>query len=223
MDDLSQQTLTLSTQDRLLTAGLTLFAGQGFRRTTVGEIEAAAGFTARGGTLYKHFPSKQALLDTAVARHVDRVRALRRTADLLPLGEFRSELTLLMRSLLIELEEERLITLLLEKEGDFLPQLRDRFYESLVEPGYRDAAALLQRAVGAGSTWDVEALSVVVVGALVNAVRNRWTFGATVLDVSDERLVHTLVQLLEVVTSIAGSGASDPLGTARSALPDVEI
>lgn len=221
MDDLSEQALTLSTQDRLLTAGLTLFAGQGFRRTTVGEIEAAAGFTARGGTLYKHFPSKQALLDTAVARHVDRVRALRRTADLLPLGEFRSELTLLMRSLLIELEEERLITLLLEKEGDFLPQLRDRFYESLVEPGYRDAVALLQRAVGAGSTWDVEALSVVVVGALVNAVRNRWTFGATVLDVSDERLVHTLVQLLEVVTSIAGSG--DPLGTARSALPDVEI
>ena len=102
----------------LLTAGLTLFAGQGFRRTTVGEIEAAAGFTARGGTLYKHFPSKQALLDTAVARHVDRVRALRRTADLLPLGEFGSELTLLMRSLLVELEEERLITLLLEKEGD---------------------------------------------------------------------------------------------------------
>lgn len=162
-------------------------------------------------------------MDTAVARHVDRVRALRRTADLLPLGEFGSELTLLMRSLLIELEEERLITLLLEKEGDFLPQLRDRFYESLVEPGYRDAAALLQRAVGAGSTWDVEALSVVVVGALVNAVRNRWTFGATVLDVSDERLVHTLVQLLEVVTASAGSSASDPLGTARSALPDVEI
>lgn len=224
MDDLSQQTLTLSTQDRLLTAGLTLFAGQGFRRTTVGEIEAAAGFTARGGTLYKHFPSKQALLDTAVTRHVDRVRALRRTADLLPLGEFASELTLLTRSLLVELEEERLITLLLEKEGDFLPQLRDRFYESLVEPGYRDAAALLQRAVGAaGSTWDVEALSVVVVGALVNAVRNRWTFGASVLEVSDERLVHTLVQLLEVVTSSAESSASDPLRNARGALPGVEI
>ncbi len=201
MDDSSQRMLTLSTSERLLTAGMTLFARQGFRRTTVGEIEATAGFTARGGTLYKHFPGKRALLDAAVTRHVDRVRTLRRAADLLPLGEFASELTVLARSLLVELEEERLITALLEKEGDSFPELRDRFYRTLVEPGYRDAATLLHRAAGVGSSWDFDALSVLAVGALVNSVRNRWTFGTTALGVSDQRLVDTLVQLLDLAMS----------------------
>lgn len=201
MDDSSQQMLTSPTRERLLSVGLQLFATQGFRRTTVGEIEAAAGFTARGGTLYKHFAGKQALLDAAVARHIDRVRTLRRSTDRVPLGEFGSELAAIMRALLVELDDERLITSLLEKEGDSFPELRDRFYKGLAEPGYRDAATLLERAVGAGSTWDAEALSVITVGALVNSLRNQWTFGTRPLDVSDERLVGTLIGLLEMAAT----------------------
>lgn len=93
--------------------------------------------------------------------------------------------------------------------GRFVPRAA-RFYKNLVAPGYRDAATLLQRAIGAHSALDAEALSVIVVGALVNSVRNRWTFGARALDVGDERLVHTLVELIDVVTS------SHPFGAERS-------
>lgn len=196
MDDHSQQALTLSSRQRLLACAMRLFAEQGFRRTTVGEIEQAAGFTPRGGTLYKHFSNKEALIAAAVERHVDRVGALRRVTDLLPLGDDGADLRLLMGSLLAELSDEREITAVLEKEGALFPELRDRFYRGLVEPGFRDAAALIDRMADVDGGWDAEALGVITVGALVNHLRNEWTFGAAPLDVSRERLIQTLTRLL---------------------------
>jgi len=191
--------MTLSSRERLVGAAMRLFAEQGFQRTTVGEIEGAAGFTPRGGSLYKHFPDKESILEAAVQRHVDRVRTLRKATDLLPLGHTDADLTLLLRSLLVELGDEREITAVLEKEGPSFPELRDRFYRDLVEPGYREAAALARRTTATGDGWDADALAVVVIGALVNLLRNQWTFGATPLDVSVERVVRTVVQLLASV------------------------
>src|SRR5690349_10108353 len=48
-----------------------LFAERGFRETAVGDIEAAVGLQPRRGALYKHFASKQALLEAAVAVYLD--------------------------------------------------------------------------------------------------------------------------------------------------------
>ncbi len=110
MRDDSQRLLTLSSRERLLTAAMQLFAHQGFRQTTVGQIEQAAGFTARGGALYKHFTGKQAILEAAIERHVERISELRRTAVTLPLGNDEAELALLLQLFLSELDEERLIT-----------------------------------------------------------------------------------------------------------------
>lgn len=64
-----------STSDRLLVAGMELFAERGFRATTVGDIEAAVGLAPRRGALYKHFASKQALLEAAVRSHIDAAAA----------------------------------------------------------------------------------------------------------------------------------------------------
>ena len=47
-----------------------LFAAQGFRGTTVGEIEAAAGLAPRAGGLYKHFRSKEEVLEAGIDRHL---------------------------------------------------------------------------------------------------------------------------------------------------------
>lgn len=180
-----------------------LFAAQGFHRTTVGEIEGAAGFAPRGGSFYKHFPDKGSILAAVVEHHVDRVRMLRRATELLPLGHADAELTLLLRSLVAELGDEREITAVLEKEGPSLPELRDRFYRDLVEPGYNEAADLLRRSTAGDGGWDADALAVVVIGALVNLRRNEWTFGTTPLDVSAERIIRTVVQLLGAVSGPA--------------------
>jgi AcrR family transcriptional regulator len=57
-------------QDRMAEAGMTLFGGRGYDNTSVADIQVACGLTAGSGALYKHFPSKQALLAEGVHRYV---------------------------------------------------------------------------------------------------------------------------------------------------------
>src|SRR5207244_4650268 len=80
-----------STRDRLLAAGTRLFAEKGFRGTTVGEIEAAAGLQPRRGAMYHYFPSKQALLEAAVDNHLVVIEHGRRQPDPLPHTDVRSD------------------------------------------------------------------------------------------------------------------------------------
>jgi AcrR family transcriptional regulator len=186
------------TRFRLIAAALRLFAAKGFKRTTVGEIEQAAGFTARGGTLYKHFASKRALLEAAIDQQVHDVTASREVVELLPVGDIQADCRLVIRYLLAELQNERHLTALIEKEGDTVAEVRDRFYRELVEPGFRLAAQLLddRLPVRVRAQLDVEALAVVLVGSVVNYRRNDWTFGTTLLDVDENRLTETLVALV---------------------------
>ncbi|HRP07959.1 MAG TPA: helix-turn-helix domain-containing protein, partial [Gemmatimonadales bacterium] len=51
----------LTTRDRLLEAARELFASEGFHATTTPLISSRAGVAE--GTIYRHFPSKQALLN----------------------------------------------------------------------------------------------------------------------------------------------------------------
>ena len=53
-----------------MAAALPLFARQGFRGTSVGEIEAAAGLSPRSGALYKHFASKRDVLAGGAGRTI---------------------------------------------------------------------------------------------------------------------------------------------------------
>ena len=77
MTSAADQTNGRATPDRIVDAGLRLFADKGFQGTTVGEIERQAGLTPRAGALYRHFPSKEAVLEAAFERHVRLGRACR--------------------------------------------------------------------------------------------------------------------------------------------------
>src|SRR5437899_1202737 len=94
------------TRQRLLHAGIRLFAEKGFRETTVGEVEAAAGLEPRRGALYRHFPSKEALLQAALEQHLD---ALADTATVLdePTVDLRQQAGAMGAWLLAELDRER--------------------------------------------------------------------------------------------------------------------
>jgi len=99
-----------STRDRLLAGALDLFAEQGYRATTIDQIERAAGLTPRAGALYNHFPSKMALLQAVLD---ERTRAIEEFGERLELGaslrDLRAELLLIARWGLGELERERLL------------------------------------------------------------------------------------------------------------------
>lgn len=195
-----------TTRERLLGAGLRLFAERGFRGTTVGDIEVRAGLTPRSGALYKHFGSKRELLAAAVERHIHELQTIGNVMELMPLGDLRAELTLLVRWMLGQLERERDLCLVLEKNGDQLPELRDRFYEEVIDVGYRLAVEYARRflkEVPELSDMDVEAVAVIACSATVNHRRTEWTFGRTPLGLDDERFVAGIVDLLARLVELA--------------------
>ena len=177
-------------REALIDAGVALIAERGFDSVTVGEIEEGAGFVARGGTLYKHFASKHALMVAAVQRHVaslDRFDDLERPT---PLPDLRSELIVLARWILRRLDAEALVSRVIEKEGHRLPEVVAEMREGVSEAGYR-ALAEFMRARGAAATADTEAMAVMLLGALINLRRSTWTFGQPPTGIDDDRAAHT--------------------------------
>ena len=184
------------TKQRLIEAGVRLFAEKGFRETTVGEVEAAAGLEPRRGALYRHFPSKEALLEAALEQHLDGLPEAGSGADELPADTTRDEALAIGRWLLAELDRERAIVRILEQDGERLPELRDRFRLSLVEPGYVMAADLARRWLGKrAAAVDVEALSAVLLGGLINYRRSTWTFGDTPAGLDEDRFLASWAEL----------------------------
>ena len=118
---------------------------------------------------------------------------------LLPLPDRQSEVLLLAKWLLGELDRQRDLVRLLEKEGDHLADVRDRLSGDLVDAGYRWTADYGRSALGDRDDVDVEALAVVLVGGLVNYRRTQWTFGRPPLALSEERLVAAITTIVSLV------------------------
>lgn len=85
-----------TTRDRIREAATGLFLSRGYRRTSIGAIEKAAGLAPRTGGFYRHYESKQALL-TDIARDIIEDPAEMGFVDLLPLEDTRAELLLIAR------------------------------------------------------------------------------------------------------------------------------
>lgn len=66
-------------RDLLLGAAAELFAAHGFHGIGIDEIGAAAGITGPG--VYRHFPSKQALLESLCESTMDRMLELAKSTD----------------------------------------------------------------------------------------------------------------------------------------------
>jgi AcrR family transcriptional regulator len=187
---------------------LRLFAERGYGRTTMGDIEEAAGFTRRGGILYHYFASKTAVLEAALGRHTDAVADVGGLARLLPLPDRHSELLVLANWLFGELDRQHDLVRFVEKEGDHLAEMRDRLSHHLVDAGYRWTADYGRTLLPDGD-WDVEALAVLFVGALVNYRRTAWTFGRPPLDLPQDRLLSAWTRLALHVLDTAAATAHE--------------
>lgn len=204
----SQRGKGVATRQRLLDAAMHLFARQGLAKTTVGEIESAAGMAPRSGALYKYFDSKDDLLAAGLEQHLDTVVGVEQQLTLRPLGDVRSELTMLGHWLLHELEVERDITHVLEREGDRVEELRERMRIDISDRGYRLGADVLQRWLPDLARVDAEAMAVGAIGGLINYKRSSWTFGHPPLGLEPDAVVTSWVDVWARL--IASAKDADP-------------
>ncbi|MDQ6914409.1 MAG: TetR/AcrR family transcriptional regulator [Actinomycetota bacterium] len=128
-----------ATRERIVAAGLRLFAERGYHGTSVGDIESAAGLSPRSGALYKHFPSKAAVLEAAMEQRTRSFDQADVVLGLVPIGDLRTELTIMARFILEEVGAQQQIVRVTMKEGDRFPELREEFHERLVNAGWERA------------------------------------------------------------------------------------
>jgi len=158
------------TRDALVVAAMDLFGRQGYKATTIAQIEAAAGLSPGAGGLYRHFRSKRALLEEGLRRQAEQGRGLAAFLDdpaALPALPLRDRLAAVARAGLRRLEQERDVNRLLVRDlaafPDLLAQVRDQELAAVVGAVAGWLRAQPEQPVG---TPDWDALASVVVSAV---------------------------------------------------------
>lgn len=196
-----------------------LFGKQGFKATTVAQIESAAGLSPGAGGLYRHFASKQEILEQGLRQQAAAGEQLLAFIDdpvLVRTGDLGQRLLALARAGLRRLEQERDVNRLLLRDLADFPALLEAFRQQELQRVYRVLTAWLQReasAAPAQARVDVEALAAV----LVSAVSHYWVltdvFGTHPLGVDEDRYLG----LLADVTARALAGADQTASRRRAA------
>lgn len=182
-----------------------LFARQGFEATTVGEIEAAAGLQPRRGALYKHFDSKQALLEEAVRADLALAAIGARQIDNVDLSSLASADPEALKPLmgvvgkwfLDEMDRLEDLTRVFEHDSGRLGAFTDEVRENLVNLSYRATVRILRAIAPQGR--DLEAAALMILGPLVALRRTSWTYQAPPLDLSDDRTLECWTQVSLVI------------------------
>jgi AcrR family transcriptional regulator len=117
------------TRDRIVRVAMDLFGRQGYRATTVNQIEAGAGLSVGAGGLYRHFRSKKDVLVEGLNRQAEAGKGLlgalgdpARLAGLPP----RERLLAVARAGLARLEQERDLNRLLVRDLAQFPDLLEQ-------------------------------------------------------------------------------------------------
>ncbi|MGH0034051.1 MAG: TetR/AcrR family transcriptional regulator [Myxococcota bacterium] len=186
------------TRDRILDASLRLFAGRGVDGTHVTDIEAESGLSPGSGSFYRHFRSKEDVLDAVVEREIDRVRERRESGpppDAVSQGDPRVSLAVEFTESLEGLERMRHLIALLGRERDRMPDLAPRINEVMMEGGLRWSAERIQSRMQAGQipSRDAEGLASVIMSSLVGYHLANQFFRSAPSHVDRARFVSALV------------------------------
>jgi AcrR family transcriptional regulator len=201
--------MSSTTRDRIIDQAMHLFSQHGYSATSIAKIEAAAGLTPGAGGLYHHFDSKEAVLAAGIERQLGRLDALREIRRVLtPLGDLKSELTLIARYILAELDSESDLLRLLASEARNRPQLLRIAVEKLVSSTFEGFATWIgERAERPTSSEEATAIASLGLGALLSSRLLSDVLGIPA-QVDDETLLDTWVALM--VVALAGSAPEGP-------------
>jgi AcrR family transcriptional regulator len=154
--------------ERILREAMRLFGEKGYERTSVADIQAAAGLNPGSGALYKHFPSKEAVLRAGIERFVAETRQAGALIDALP-GRAEDVLLLLGQAALDMLAQDADLLRIVWRELEPFPALRDEARDGRMQAGYAAVARWLGDRGARGElrqVADPQATAVAVLGSL---------------------------------------------------------
>ena len=161
-----------ATRARVLGVARELFGRQGYGATTIAQIEKAAGLSPGSGGLYRHFPSKKALLEASLMQQVesgpDLASFMTSPAD--P-DDLASQLLTIARAGLRRLEHERDLNRLLLRDLRDFPELLAMVRDTELRRVHAGLAAWLGANGGPGSL-DPSTVATILMGA----VSHYWIF-----------------------------------------------
>ncbi|MDL4776749.1 MULTISPECIES: TetR/AcrR family transcriptional regulator [Thermomonosporaceae] len=188
--------MTTSTRDRIVDAAMELFGRNGYKGTSVVQIEKAAGLTPGAGGIYHHFRSKEAVLAAGIERHLGRVAALRDLRRVFAgVGDLRTELTLTARYALAELDNETELLRIIASEARARPELVGGAVQQLIGATYTGFAGWLRDGAGLAEE-KATAVAAVGLGALLSSRLLPVLLDSDPIGVSDDALVETWVEMM---------------------------
>jgi len=193
--------------DRILREAMRLFAERGYERTSVPDIQEAAGLAPGSGAMYKHYPSKDAVLREGMerfARASTEARAGLRNVDAPPL----QALGVLVRQALALLAQERDELRVAWRELEQFPDLQARVRSEAMQSTYRDLAAWLE--THARRPHDSEAVAAVLLGSVTMFRVFEALWGERTVPIDDERFVRAWYEL-----ALRGLAPDEATATAR--------
>jgi AcrR family transcriptional regulator len=189
--------------ERLLASAMQLFAEKGYERTTVGDIQQGAGLTFGSGALYKHFPSKEAVLAEGVGRFVESARSQRRafgSLGELPLGD---ALAALARMAMASFERDKDTLRIVWRDLDPFPALQEQVRTERIRASFDDFASWLGQLADGGEMkpHDSQAVAAVALGSLAFFQILRFLLRDTPAGIDEERFVRAWSEVFTAALS----------------------
>ncbi|NMO01231.1 TetR/AcrR family transcriptional regulator [Gordonia sp. TBRC 11910] len=201
---------SLATRDRLIDEAMRLFGEQGYRATSVAQIEKAAGLTPGSGGLYHHFRTKESLLEAGIDRQLDRMNALRDIRQIFEgLTDLRSELTVLGRYTLSVIDEEAQLLRIVSSELRDRPRKLADTIAGLVGESYAGMAQWILRRAPDVDPGVAQGIAAVALNALFAHRMMPDILGAQAVSVDEDALIAEWVTMVAArVEALGGSDAS---------------
>lgn len=190
-----------STRERLLEAAMELFARQGYASTSIADIQQACGLSPGSGALYKHFPSKKALLQEATRRQVEQMGAMRDDYNRTRPTDTRGALRQGAEQIWASIGSNSQLLRVMFREPEAIEDMIDDLWSAAASTTYQRMGRALTAAKDAGIARadDPEATATVLVAALAYLPIAQLLIGRTPGDMDAQRFREAWLRLAEGV------------------------
>jgi AcrR family transcriptional regulator len=189
------------TRERLLDAAMELFARQGYAATSIADIQQACGLSPGSGALYKHFPSKKALLQEATRRQVKQMAEMSDDYNRMQPTDTKGALRQGAEQIWASVESNSQLLRVMFREPEAIDDMIDDLWSAATNMAYERVGRALTAAKEAGvaPADDPQATATVLVAALAYLPIAQLLVGRTPGDIDAERFREAWVRLAEAV------------------------